>query len=341
MYKHVALFGGIGGFVIAASRLGWVTSYINEIDDLCVKTLKQSFGLDKVIPGDISNITPVANDSRLCGVDVLSAGFPCQSFSKAGSNKGFNDPRGQVFFEIPKFINRLEEKPKVIVLENVEYLKSFDNGSRLTHVIHVLRRLGYWINIKTCQVLNTLGHTKIPQRRERLFIVAANRDWFRKNSVDFSAEELMEPCDLSDFLDTQSKAPEDHYMSDTNKYGRMLRRERSTHGGERLYQIRRSTARACTLGVCPTLTANMGRGGHNVPFLVDNWGIRRLTVEECLRLQGFDSGDIVFPEESFQKDQYEMIGNAVTVDLAARVLGSIEESLLIPLYLGKMEKSHL
>ena len=333
MYKHVALFGGIGGFVVGASRLGWVTSYINEINDACVRTLNESFGSSKVVPGDIKAIEPEPDDSRLKGIDVLTAGFPCQSFSKAGNNLGFDDPRGQVFFEIPKFINRLNEKPKVVVLENVGHLWTFDNGSRLSYVIHVLRNLGYWVSVKTCRLLNTLGHTPIPQRRERLFIVAAHRDWFRKNTIDYEDYIEESPRSLYEFVDISTRAPSDHYIPETNRYGRMLRRERELKGGSRLYQVRRSSARACTEGICPTLTANMGRGGHNVPFVADFWGFRRLTVTECLRLQGFRFNDVAFPSDILEKDRYEMIGNAVTVDLATRVLRSVEETLLTNLYM--------
>ena len=84
---------------------------------------------------------------------------------------------------------------------------------------------------------------------------------------------------------------------------------------DNLYQVRRSYVREKRDGLCPTLTANMGIGGHNVPFIRDKWGIRRLTVDEVAQLQGFDEPQTLFPEIP-QAERYRLLGNAVCPKLA-------------------------
>ncbi len=85
-----------------------------------------------------------------------------------------------------------------------------------------------------------------------------------------------------------------------------------------IYQLRRSYVREKKRGLCPTLTANMGIGGHNVPFVRDSWGIRRLSVEEVALLQGFDSAESLFPDMP-SPEKYRLLGNAVCVHLAQLV----------------------
>lgn len=328
MINHGALFAGIGGFVAAAKRLGWNTTMMNELNEGCSETLKHNFGASKVLEDDITNLPAYLDSVKNLDIDVLSAGFPCQSFSQAGSNLGFKDPRGALFFEIPKVVQSLPAPPKVIVLENVAYLWYFDKGSRLKVVLNTLRRLGYWVSQKSCVVLDTATHTGIPQRRERLFIVATHSDTFRKNSFESDAT-LQRPAQpLSEYIDKREEKDPKYYVPVTNKYGRMLYEAVQKYGGDRLYQVRRSDVRPCGVGICPTLTANMGRGGHNVPFVSDAWGVRRLTVQECLRLQGFRLGEFYFPNDIIDSEQYEMIGNAVTVDAAQIVFQAVTDSVL-------------
>ena len=102
---------------------------------------------------------------------------------------------------------------------------------------------------------------------------------------------------LNDFIDRTCRASEDEYLPPDNRYYKMIDREMK-HGEsvENIYQLRRSYVREKKQGLCPTLTANMGIGGHNVPFVRDAWGIRRLSVNEVARLQGFGAQDRLFPE---------------------------------------------
>ena len=113
-------------------------------------------------------------------------------------------------------------------------------------------------------------------------------------------------------------APES-YLSKDNRYYKMIDREMASGESDaNIYQLRRSYVREKKRGLCPTLTANMGIGGHNVPFVRDSWGIRRLSVEEVARLQGFDAAGSLFPDMP-TPEKYRLLGNAVCVHLAQLV----------------------
>ena len=121
---------------------------------------------------------------------------------------------------------------------------------------------------------------------------------------------------LDDFIDRTQRAPEQSYLSPDNRYYKMIDREMECgESTDNIYQLRRSYVREKKQGLCPTLTANMGTGGHNVPFVRDAWGIRRLSVDEVARLQGFDSQERPFPDIP-TPERYRLLGNAVCVHLA-------------------------
>ena len=120
---------------------------------------------------------------------------------------------------------------------------------------------------------------------------------------------------LSDFVTRSERAPDELYLSPENRYYKMIARAMKAGDSDtNLYQLRRSYVREKKSGLCPTLTANMGVGGHNVPFVRDEWGIRRLHVSEVARLQGFDPDDLLFPDIPVS-EQYRLLGNAACVHL--------------------------
>ena len=99
------------------------------------------------------------------------------------------------------------------------------------------------------------------------------------------------------------------------------------HGKKRLFQIRRVEARACPPNTCPTLTANMGSGGHNIPFTYDRSGLRKLSINECLRLQGFDPNKIDMTSQIPTNHIRKMIGNAVHVNVVKNIILEIQNQL--------------
>jgi len=148
-------------------------------------------------------------------------------------------------------------------------------------------------------------------------LVAASKEHYSHNPFKPPPiSHANETQNVIDFLDRDTRASDDDYLPKDNKYHKMI--EAKMEKGEsldNLYQLRRSYVREKLNVQCPTLTANMGIGGHNVPFIKDKWGIRRLTIEEVARLQGFDTTDPIFPKLTPQA-RYRLLGNAVCPELA-------------------------
>src|SRR6185437_4943793 len=117
---------------------------------------------------------------------------------------------------------------------------------------------------------------------------------------------------------------DEYYLSEENRYHKMITKRIKDR--RCLYQLRKYEVRPKEPDTCPTLTANMGLGGHNVPFVIDNRGLRKLTEDECLRLQGFPA-DFVFPDDVPRWRRYSQVGNAVAPPVAELVARRVKERL--------------
>jgi len=311
------LFAGMGGFSQALSRAGVRTLWANELNPQASKSYEHNHPDVRLIEKDIRELS--VKGDKLEPVSILTAGFPCQSFSQAGKKGGFEDERGKSFYEIPRLLKEFGDKrPPVILLENVPNLLNGGDGLWFDEVIDEIQDAGYWFNRSNSQVLNTADLTGIPQHRPRLFMVAFSTSYFAVNTYKFPDEEI-KAADVNKFINRKEKPSPDHYLHEDNRYCKEIRKAVEEGGDKGVYQLRRYYARGNKNQLCPALTANMGGGGHNVPFIQDRWGIRRLTVAECLKLQGFDV-NYRFPAEIPEKDQYQQIGNAVTVPLAEKII---------------------
>ena len=324
--NHVALFAGLGGFITAGNRAGFETVYANDNDPFCCETLKATFPNLRISQTDVRQISVQNEFSQIDEIDLLSAGFPCQSFSNAGENKGFDDDRGKLFFEIIRLCKELNNPPKVIILENVPFMKIFDNGSRLSTVLQHLRSAGYWVSERQAMIINSKDFCGSAQNRERLFIVAYHSRYFKKNYFDLNPISDPDHVSLWKIIDRSSKVGSAYYLNSESKYWDMINKAANGKGEDHLFQVRRTKIRACPENTCPTLTANMGGGGHNVPFLFDKFGIRRLTESECLKLQGYENGEVVFPDHFPKTVKYSMIGNAIFPGVAEALMKKIDYS---------------
>ena len=322
-YTHVSLFAGLGGFILAGNRNGFKTVFANELEPACGFTLRFNFPEITLALRDVRELVASDQAELEQGIDVLSAGFPCQSFSQAGDNLGFDDERGKLFFEIPRICKELNRFPKVLLLENVPFLKIYDSGSRLKLVINELRKIGYWIGENNTRILDSYDFGNTPQRRERLYIVAVHSSYFRKNKFQFPTIKVESHESLWSIINREQKGPDHLYLDQENKYCRMIKRAAEDKGINRLFQIRRIEVRACPEDVCPTLTANMGGGGHNVPFVVDNWGVRRLGVDEIMKLQCIGSEELRFPSGLVESSKLSMLGNAICIDVVDKIFKNI------------------
>jgi DNA (cytosine-5)-methyltransferase 1 len=328
MYTHVALFAGLGGFIIAGNRNGFRTVFANEIEEACGIALKQNFPDTTRFIRDVRELNPQDFAELNEDIDVLSAGFPCQSFSVAGDNLGFEDERGKLFFEIPRICSQMNRFPKVLFLENVPHLKVFDGGARLKTVLNELRKIGYWVSESNVAILDSYDYGNTPQRRDRLYIVAVHSNYFRKNKFKFPApHNFPGNKNLWNYVRRDQKADSRLYLDRENKYSRMITRAAESVGTNRLFQIRRTEARACPENICPTLTANMGGGGHNVPFVIDSHGVRRLSVDEVSALQCLKDNEFRFPAGLVDSTKLSMLGNAVCIDVVDQIFKEVRKLL--------------
>ena len=312
------LFSGMGGFATGFLKAGCSIRWACDNDQYACEVFNYRIPGVTVLEKDVRNLS-VQTDG-LTTVDVVIAGFPCQSFSQAGNRRGFDDPRGKLFFEIPRLLGEFDpiQRPRLLVLENVPYLLHGSNKNWFDQVRRALRRAGYWFREESCWTVNVKDATDLPQDRERLFMVGASRQHFSHNPFVLPKIEAdaVRRLSLDELIDRSHKAPENAYLNRNNKYYKMIEKKMSAgESVENIYQLRRSYVREKKQGLCPTLTANMGIGGHNVPFVRDSWGIRKLSVREVALLQGFDPNEQVFPDIPVQ-EQYRLLGNTVCVSLA-------------------------
>jgi len=316
-YTVGSLFAGIGGFCRAFENADFKVIWANECDLFAVKTYLHNFPAVRMIDKGVEHLSVVGD--KLESVDILTAGFPCQPFSVAGRKSGFKDPRGRLFYEIIRLLNEFgANRPKIIILENVKHLLNHENGKTFQKITTEIQSAGYWFRNNNAVVLNTKEHTRIPQNRERLFMVALNWDIFKKNDFLFPEEEEgLDP--LKYYLDLDEKADDDLYFDLDSKYGRLFAEKMADGEEGSVYLLRRWYVRENKSNCVFTLTANMGEGGHNVPVIRDRWGVRKLSPRECLRLQGFLDNEFSFPEEISKTQRYRQIGNAVTVSLVAKI----------------------
>lgn len=313
------LFSGMGGFASGLIKAGFTIQWANDNDEFACSAFRHRFPDVPLIEKDVRDLS-VRGDS-LGEVDVLAGGFPCQSFSQAGSRRGFEDPRGELFFEIPRLLAEFNEaqRPRLVVLENVPYLLYGAERTWFDTIRRSLRRAGYWFREESCWTVNVRKETDLPQDRERLFMVAASRQHYSYNPFQPPSSPRItneNRRNIHEFIDRNQRGSEDAYLPPNNRYYKMIESKMAVGESEtNIYQLRRSYVREKKDGLCPTLTANMGGGGHNVPFVRDAWGIRRLSVGEVACLQGFDTGDSLFPEIPVA-ERYRLLGNAVCVSLA-------------------------
>ena len=221
----------------------------------------------------------------------------------------------------------LEAPPKILLLENVPFLALYNKGERLSLILNHLRKAGYWVSKTNSLILNSRDVAGSPQSRERLFIIACHSKYFRRNPFGAEAFPKKEHLDLWGIIDKGERKSDEVYLPTESKYYLMISQSIEQHSPNVLHQLRRSFVRPCPLGTCPTLTANMGGGGHNVPFLKDDFGIRRLTSDECLLLQGYMPGEIIFPEGTREAAKLTMIGNSIQVSLCELIFSHIRDRL--------------
>lgn len=301
-------------YVLLLNKRVFDIFWANEIDDKACKTYRLNFPNTNLIEQDIHKVKPTKN----LKIDIITSGFPCQAFSVAGYRKGFDDDRGNLFFETVRFINKLQ--PKSYLLENVKNLKGHDKGNTLKIMQKTLEEdLGYsFIPF----VLNSKDYGNIPQTRERIYIVGFRSEakgGEKTNNFKIPAP-IKRELTIQDMLDEDSVEDKHYYKQGSKIYPLLLESVKSKNS---IYQYRRVYVRENKSGICPTLTANMGTGGHNVPIIKTDKGIRKLTPRECFNFQGF-SEQFNIPLDIAQSHLYKQAGNSVVIPVVKRIATEIK-----------------
>lgn len=311
--KAVGLFAGVGGIELGFSQNGIETIWANEIDEKASVTYKLNHN-HELITEDINNID--SND--IPDMDILLAGFPCQAFSVAGYRKGFEDERGNIFFQVARILR--DKRPSVVFLENVKNLVGHDSGNTYRVILETLHEYGYHVKDK---VLNASEYGNVPQNRERIYIVGFLDENAYKN-FEFPQPIPLKKT-LKDVVAFDNKVDDKYYYTEEKyKFYDQLKEEMVNK--DTLYQWRRVYVRENKSNLSPTLTANMGTGGHNVPLLLAKHGIRKLTPKECFMLQGYPE-DFILPDDMAQSHLYKQAGNSVVVPVIKRIAENISKAL--------------
>ena len=297
-----SLFSGIGGIDLGFVQAGHKIAWANELDEAAVKTYKNNFSNTVIINDDVRNL----KFESLETIDILTAGFPCQPSSIMGYKRGFDDSRGNLFFEITRAIDVL--RPRYVFLENVKNLMYHDSGKTFLVIYNSLVQFGYFVKYK---VINAKD-VNIPQNRARIFIVAF-RDY--EDCLKFEFPEAI-PLDkkIDDIIDRSIKYNDYYYYMSDSKYYDELNRKVSDSG---IYRIDDSGVATKKYSICPTLKANMGTYHDRVPIVRDDYGIRKLTLRECLDFQGFPE-DFSFKGVPIE-NAYKQIGNTVCVPVINKI----------------------
>lgn len=310
-FTAISLFAGVGGICLGFKKAGVDIVWANDIDKNACITYRENFD-HTIVEAPIEEV----DLKSIPDADLVLFGFPCTSFSIAGYRKGFEDENsGHLFFEALKIIR--DKKPKAFLLENVKNLVSHDKGNTFRIIQEALEDAGYHMRR---EVLNSLEYGDVPQNRERIYVVG----FLEKEACDsfYFPDPIPLTKSIHDITNPSEKK-DDKFYYEKSKYYEML--SESMHNKDTVYQLRRVYVRENKSGVCPTLTANMGTGGHNVPLILDDFGIRKLTPRECFSFQGFPE-DYKLPNIA-NCHLYKQAGNSVVVPVVERIARNMVTSL--------------
>lgn len=329
----LSLFAGAGGMDLGFEKAGFRIAVANEYDpDIC-PTYRHNHKHTKLIEGDVRKISECDLGDSIIG---LIGGPPCQSWSEAGSLGGIDDPRGQLFFDYIRILRN--KRPVFFVAENVSGMLAKRNARAVENILRLFDEAGYDVQYK---LLNA-NDFHVPQTRERVFYVGFRKDLHISN-FSYPAPYDERPLTLRDAIwDLQDSAlpsnPKNKHRNDllvpnheyfTGNYSTIfMSRNRVRAWDEPAFTVQAS-GRQCQLH--PQAPKMVKFGDDDMRFVEGKESLyRRLTVRECARIQGFpDDFEFLYTDVNVG---YKMIGNAVPVNFAHAIAGSIRSCL---------EKNHI
>ena len=307
-----SLFAGAGGIDIAFHQAGFTTVWANEFDRDACKTFRRNFPDIPLVEKDIRKVDAKA----IPNFDVLVGGFPCQPFSVVGRQEGFNDDRGNLFFEICRIIDA--KHPRAIFLENVANLVQHDNGNTFNVIIGELTKRNYMVKHTVVDACNY----GMAQHRTRTYIVCFN------NVEDYNSFRFPEPTGLNlritDIIDRDVHADlKLYFCPGTPKYKEL---DAAISDVNQLYRFTDyGVVQKSRDGISFTLKANMGTWYDREPIIKDNYGIRKLAPIECFKLQGFP--DTFLLDEIPIKSAYKQAGNSVCVPVILEIANNMLKAM--------------
>ncbi|WP_210409706.1 DNA cytosine methyltransferase [Leptospira levettii] len=320
-FNFIDLFAGIGGFHLALSSFGAKCVFASEWDKYAQEVYERNFNLKPA--GDITKIS--ADD--IPKHDILCGGFPCQAFSISGKQKGFEDTRGTLFFDIARILEA--HQPKIAFLENVANFAKHDNGNTLNIVLESLSNLGYDVFYK---VLNA-SNFGLPQARERIYIVCFKKS-LEVTKFKFPEKDGTQTI-LKDHLISEHEIDKDFYIVRddihlSDKFKNQLFEQTSFKPvrigtvnkggqGERIYDIN---------GHAITLSAYGGGIGAKTGLYSINGKIRKLLPTECSRIMGFPNN---FEIATSNSQAYKQFGNSVAINVVQSILKRIVDTKCLTL----------
>jgi DNA (cytosine-5)-methyltransferase 1 len=318
MIKFIDLFCGLGSFRLGMEKQGFKCVFSSDINKHAREIYNENFG---DIPND--DITKIEAED-IPEFDILCGGFPCQSFSLAGKQKGFNDTRGTLFFEILRITKY--HKPKVLLLENVKNLLNHDRGKTFKIIVSSLESIGYTVSYKVLNG-NDFG---VAQNRERLIIVAClDNILFNFKYIQYqkqiTIQDILEESEKYEYLDpstyTLLKDPKKQKKSGLYVVGYLNKPLRDKKGNVNsagthrqynvIYSVQGTLATLCTSHISSLILTKDNR-------------VRNLTMIELFRLMGFSDS---YKKIGAKTNLVARVGNSVIVQLITEVARNINNQV--------------
>lgn len=353
--RIVSLFSGIGGFEegIRFSKLDADVVFASEIDEYAKKSYSANFD-STVLVGDITKI----NEKDIPNHDLLLAGFPCQSFSIAGSMKGFDDVRGTLFFDIVRILK--EKKPKYFLLENVKNLVSHDDGNTINIIIHNLNDLGYTIDF----AIIDSAESGVPQSRNRTYIVGIldeKKELYQEDcrtgkisqlKAKFNAENINSfnffnylefKCKKQSLVDILEDNVNEKFYFKTDKINNYLNENKfedindKRHEIVKLFEMPRTVHNDLdrqrrvysTYGISPTVLARID-STKIYQRSSRHYSIRKITPSENFYVQGFSKGFVNNIKSIGMSEgrMYKQSGNAVSPPVITGIVNLLYDNYI-------------
>jgi DNA (cytosine-5)-methyltransferase 1 len=337
----IDLFAGIGGFHYALHNQGANCVFASEWETNCRYTYEENFkkmspalfelhpsedSVDGLFTNNFAGDITKVNPNSIVNHDILCGGFPCQPFSISGHKKGFNDTRGTLFFNVLEIIKA--KQPRVVFLENVKHLIHHDGGNTLRVILEELEKVGY----KTTWKLLNAKDFGLAQNRERIVIIG-----HKDKEFDFSKIETKQHKTIRDVLDRQGNfeyldekdytiLPKQLWKKQASGLifcgyrNKAIRKAGTRPNTEHLSRVHKQPNRIYHInGTHPTLPSQESSGRF---WIYDNKRVRKLTIDEAYKLQGFPSS---FKKHTKLSAAYNQIGNSVAIPMIEAVYKQLKE----------------